>query len=51
MIAEQILRLQVAMQIVVLVHVGKALHRLEHNISNHLLWKKFAALPHQLINV
>ena len=39
------------MQIVLLVHVGQPLKRLEHDVSYHLLWEQLPPLPHELVNV
>ena len=39
------------MKVVVLVHVGETLQRLEYYIAYHLFGEKLAALSHQLIHV
>ena len=39
------------MQIVLLVHVSKALHRLEHDVANLVLWEKLSSLFHELVHV
>jgi len=39
------------MKIVLFVHVRKTLQRLEHYVSDHLLWKQLLTFLHQLVNV
>jgi hypothetical protein len=51
MVAEQVLRLEVPMEVVLLVHVGKSLQCLEHDVPDHKFWKQLFALLHQLIDV
>ena len=50
-VAKQVLGLQVAMQVVVLVHVGQSLQRLKHNVPDHLLGEELASLTHQLVHI
>ena len=51
MVAKQVLRLQVPVQIVVLVHVGQTLQGLKHDVPDHLLRKKLLSLAHELVDV
>ena len=39
------------MQVVLLMHICESLERLEHDVANHLLGEKLAALLHQLVYV
>jgi len=46
MVAEQILRLEVTMEVVLFVHIGKALHGLEHDVSDHAFREELASFLH-----
>lgn len=51
MIAQKVLRLQISVQVVVLMHVAEALEGLENYVPDQLLREEFAPLTHQLIYV
>ena len=51
MVAKKILRFQISMEIVVLVHICKTLQGLEHNVPDLVLRKKPLALLHKLVHI
>ena len=51
MVAKQVFRFQVSVEIILLVHVGQTLKCLEHYIPDHLLRKQFPPLTHKLVHV
>ena len=51
MVAKQVFRFQVSMEIILLVHVGQTLKCLEHDIPDHLLRKQLPPLTHKLVHV
>ena len=51
MIAKQVLRFEITMKIVVLMHVSKALHSLKHDVSDLVLREESFPFLHELVHV
>jgi hypothetical protein len=50
-VAEQVLGLQIAMEVVLLVHVGESLQRLVHDVADDVLREQLLPLLHQLVDI
>lgn len=51
MVAEQILRLQISVEKILLMHIGKSLQRLVNDVPNEVFWKELLPLFHQLVHI
>ena len=51
MIAKEVFRLQISVEVVVFVHVSQALESLEHYVSDLVFTEQFSTVLHQLVDI